>query len=54
MDKELERHKSHIIETTGHLEMTEYIELLRELSVWASSTAGMLEYEAPDIDDYDE
>lgn len=50
----MERLERLIIDTTGHLEMAEYIELLRELSNWAESTAAMLEYEAPDAEDYDE
>lgn len=54
MDKELEKIKAMILEQTRHMEDKARVELLDELAWWASETAGSMNYEAPDIDNYDE
>lgn len=52
--KELEKIKAYIKEATAHLSETTRAELLDDLAWWASQEAGSLNFESPDIEQYDE
>lgn len=53
MSKELERIKAYVQEQTAEMAENAKIELLDDLSWWASEEAGSLDFESPDIEDYD-
>lgn len=53
MGKELERIKAYVQEQTAEMAENAKIELLDDLAWWASEEAGSLDFESPDIEDYD-
>ena len=53
MDKELERIKAFVQEQTADMTENAYIELLDALAWWASETAGSLNFESPDTEDFE-
>ncbi len=53
MSKELERIKAYVQEQTAEMAENAKIELLDDLAWWASEEAGSLDFESPDIEDYD-
>ena len=53
MSKELERIKAYVKEQTAEMAENAKIELLDDLAWWASEEAGSLDFESPDIEDYD-
>ena len=53
MSKELERIKAYVQEQTAGMSENSKVELLDALAWWASDTAGHLNYDSPDAEDYD-
>lgn len=53
MSKELERIKAYVQEQMAEMAENAKIELLDDLAWWASEEAGSLDFESPDIEDYD-
>lgn len=53
MSKELEKVTAIIREQIAHLPENARIELLDALAWWASDAAGHLNYDSPDVEDYD-
>ncbi|MCF0219103.1 MAG: hypothetical protein HUK14_04905 [Muribaculaceae bacterium] len=54
MSKELETIKKMVLEKTAHMSDNAKVELLDALAWWAAETSGSLNYESPDIENYDE
>lgn len=52
--KELEKIKAYIKEQTAAMSENARIELLDALAWWASEEAGSLNFESPDVENYDE
>lgn len=53
MSKELEKIKADILEQTADMSENSKVELLDALAWWASDAAGHLNYDSPDVEDYD-
>lgn len=53
MSKELELIKAYVLEQTESMSDNARVELLDALAWWASDTAGHLNYDSPDAEDYD-
>lgn len=53
MDKALERIKAYVLEQTEGMAENAKIELLDTLAWWASEEAGSLNFESPDIEEYE-
>ncbi len=54
MSKELERIKAYVQEQTAGMSDNARVEMLDALAWWASETAGSLNFESPDAENYDE
>lgn len=54
MSKELEKIKVMILEAIAGLSEAAKIELLDDLAWWASQQAGSLDFNSPDVEQYDE
>lgn len=53
MSRELEKIKAYVLEQTESMAENAKIELLDALAWWASETAGSLNFESPDAEDYE-